>query len=372
MMGCRWFRFRGIWESEDLSFDEEENTNAACLTVAAASIINFHRWPRASYFDALYARCHERGESVPVAHKWDFGLINGPGSPHSNCLTDDPEKRTLPSNEDWTGVSEIRKLMYVIERAYGHDYECFRARSRECEGLGNFPVHHLMRNRFGYPHASSLSIRNPEARKTAVRDIRSGNPVIAVKCEHVFALDGYKTDRKTGEGLFHACDYVSADESTGWFTWKQLLETGLIRVIADLDPDIALRPKPGQAKIAYWFGDDYLPQTSHTGRKGFVRIQSASKEPVGAVDVVVTIRQHDSLTTPDVRQLALFKGVAAGRSLRVPAKGTFAFDISEACVISVVIRNNGASPRTLRATFHDFAGSHDLENWQEKRLYGTN
>jgi hypothetical protein len=261
--------------------------------------------------------------------------------------------------------------MYVIERAYGHDYQCFRTRSRECEGLGDFPVHHLMRNRFGYPHASSLSVRNPEARKTAIRDISNGNPVIAVKCEHVFPLDGYKTDRQTGEGLFHACDYVGAEESTGWFTWEQLTGTGLIRIIADLSPDIVVHPRPGQAKIAYWFGNDYLPQTSNTRRKGFIRIQSGSKQPIGPLDVVVAIRQHDSLSAANTRQLALYKGTVAGPTLRVPAKGVFTFDIAASCVISVVLRNNATTQQTLRMTFHDFAGSHDLEAWQEKQLYET-
>jgi hypothetical protein len=371
IMGCRWFRFRGIWESEEISFDEEENTNAACLTVAAASIINFHRWPKASYFDALYATCHTRGESVPIAHKWNFALINGPGGPNANCISDDPMARVAPATEPaWTGVSEIRKLMYTIERAYGHDHECFRAHSRECEGLGDFPVHHMMRNRFGYPHASSLSVQNPQARKTAIRNIKDGCPVIAVKCEHVYPLDGYKVHPKTGEGLFHACDYVSAEESTGWFTWKSLMETGLIRIIGDLSPDVAIGPRPGQAKIAYWWGDEYLPQTSYTTRKGFLRIQNPAGTPIGALDVVVSLRHRDSLGEAATHQLALYKGTVAGSVLRVPAKDSFNFSISKACVVTVVLRNNEPEPRRLRIVFHDFAGKHDLEAWQEKKLFG--
>lgn len=371
LMGCRWFRYRGYWETMSDSLDEEENIEAVCLTVAAASVINYHRWPSASYFDALYSRCAEQGSDVPVGHRWDFRLINGTGGRSAACESDDPVNRVSATRSGWTGIDEIRKLMYVVERAYGFDHECFRSRTNECEGLGDYPLHHLMRNRFGYPLASSLSIKNAQARKTAIRSIRAGYPVIAMKCEHVFVLDGFKVHPSTGKGVFHAADYVNADETTGWFTWRDMVDDGLVRVIANLTPEVLLRKKPGQRKIVYWWGDDYIPQSSGTTRKGFIRLLSGTSRPLGNIEVVVTVQQRDSLVEPQLRTLAVRRVEHAGNVLRIPAQGTFSFDISSRALVSVEIRNREDADKRFRIMFHDFAGDHDLDPYDERKLLGA-
>lgn len=367
LMGCKWFRYRGYWEAMEDSLDEEENTEAVCLTVAVSSIMNFHRWPRASYFDAMFSRCHTQGSPVAVAHRWRYDLINGTGGRNANCEADDPALRTV-GKTGWSGLDEIRKLMYVVERSFGYDHECFRAKTNECEGLGDYSVHHLMRNRFGYPTASSLSVKNPDARKAVIRNIRQGLPVIAIKCEHVFVLDGYRKDPKTGAATFHAADYVNADETTGWFTWREMVEAGMVRVVAGLSPDIVLRKKPGQRKIAYWWGDDFIPQSSNSSRKGFLRIVSSNGAHLGQVDVSVSVRGFDSLLTEQEETLATHRGAIQAPLLRIPAKGTFAFNVHDRAAVTVVLRNKDVTDKTIRIVFHDFDGDHDLEAWQEKKV----
>ncbi len=370
LMGCRWFRYRGYWEAMEDSLDEEENTEAVCLTVAVSSIINYHRWPKASYFDAMFSRCHTQGSPVAVAHRWRYDLINGPGGRNANCVSDDPASRTV-AKSGWSGLDEIRKLMYVVERSFGYDHECFRAKTSECDGLGDYSVHHLMRNRFGFPTASSLSVRNLDARKAVIRNIKQGLPVIAMKCEHVFVLDGYRKNSKTGKAAFHAADYVNADETTGWFTWHQMVDEGMVRVVAGLSPDIVLRKKPGQRKIAYWWGDDFIPQTSHSPRKGFLRVMSSNGANLGQIDVSVTVRQFDSLLTEQHRTLATHRQAVQAPLLRIPARGTFAFDVYDRAAVTVVLRNRDSVNKSVRIVFHDFDGAHDLEAWQEKKVLGV-
>ncbi|MBD3238950.1 MAG: hypothetical protein GF331_00085 [Chitinivibrionales bacterium] len=370
LMGCRWFRYRGYWEAMEDSLDEEENTEAVCLTVAVSSIMNYHRWPKASYFDAMFSRCHTQGSPVAVAHRWRYELINGPGGRNANCESDDPASRTV-GKTGWSGLDEIRKMMYVVERSFGYDHECFRAKTNECEGLGDYSVHHLMRNRFGYPTASSLSVKNPEARKAVMRNIREGLPVIAIKCEHVFVLDGIRKDPKKGTVTFHACDYVNADETTGWFTWREMVDAGMVRVVAGLAPDIVLRKKPGQRKIAYWWGDDFIPQSSGTSRKGFLRIVSSDGTNLGHIDVSVSVRQFDSLLTEQHETLATHRQAVPSPQLRIPARGTFTFDVYERAAVTVVARNREAVDKKIRIVFHDFDGDHDLEAWREKKVLGV-
>jgi len=361
LMGCRFFRYRGYWEVIQDTLDQEESTEAVCVTVAMASVLNYHRWPLQSYFDGAYRDGAAGCFAVPIAHRWRYDLINGPKRAGGNCEDDDPGLRTLPWRQDWTGLDEIRKLIYVVERSFGHDQEFFRSKTSSCDGLGDYAIDHMMRNRFGYPEATSVSVRNSACMKLAIRNITDGVPVIALKCEHAFVLDGYRKDPASGKPVFHVADYVNGEETTGWFSWKMLLEEGMAGIIANLNPSYTL-PSRTQRRIAYWWGDDFVPCTSNSTRRGLVRISRAAKASLGDLEIRVTLEQHDPCCVEDQRTIFTHRGPLTGSELRIPAKGSFELRISSRTAVSVVIRNNEAHAKKLRVMFHDFEGSHDIES----------
>jgi len=366
-MGCNFFRYRGDWEVIQDSADLEENTEAVCVTVAMASVLNFHRWPRESYFDGAFRDPISGCFSVPVAHRWQYRLINGPMHACHDCEHDDPSSRSLPWRQCWTGLDEIRKLIYVVERSFGHDQEFFRSSTPSCEGLGDYAIQHMMRNRFGYPEATTVSTRNSACMKLAVRNIVAGLPLIALKCEHAFVIDGYRKDKGAGKHMFHVADYVNGEETTGWFSWKQLVEEGTVALIANLNPDYSL-PARTQRRIAYWWGDDYIPCTSNSTRQAFLRIIQPTGRALGGLEVRVAIEQHDPCCLEDQRTIVVHRGPVERSELRIPAKGAFELPISSRTAVSLVIRNTEPQAKKLRILLHDFEEGHDIESCEGRAV----
>ncbi len=259
ILGCKFFKFKGYWEQVIDTVEPDESIEGACLTVALAGLINYHRWPKRNRFDGEYFDCAGMVLPKPIEEEWAFDLITGNKKNNEDCSGDDPELRSAPDDPERTGLSEIRRLLYAVERSFGYHHECFRTTEEECGGTGYIPVQHVLRNRFGYPLSTALAAGSPEGKKKAIENILSGYPIIALKCDHAYIVDGYKIDKSSGKRLFHVCDYVMSEHSTGWFTWKELLSEGLFRVVVDIKPTILLRRGPSAQTVRYEWGNGRLP-----------------------------------------------------------------------------------------------------------------
>jgi hypothetical protein len=367
MMGCKFFRYRGWWETKDDTLDAEESTEAVCLTVAMASIMNFHRWPRESFFDGSLSAAESEAVPVSIAHRWQYGLINGPGGRAENCYEDNPGKRFQPGRPEWTGIDEIRKLMYVVERAYGRDHELLRVASRGCDGMGYYSLHYILRNRLGYPGATSVLVKNPQCKKMVITDLVRGLPVLGAKCEHSYVIDGVRKDPHTGAVQFHMADYVNGEETMGWFSWPQMLHEGMVQVVVGLSPDV-LVGKRAKTVIDYYWGNGYVPNTSHQTRQGFVRLTRPAGTPLGRMAVSV-VAQHRDPNYPD-KQIVLCRSTAnlTKPTARIPARGTFRFDVAEMTKVEVIVQNQDTFSKKIRVVFHDFESTHTIEAGDERSL----
>ncbi|MBD3422382.1 MAG: hypothetical protein GF398_19890 [Chitinivibrionales bacterium] len=352
-MGCRFFQFQGEWEMTVNLADKEQNTEAVCITVAVASIINYYRWPAASFFDGVNAIYGNIDTAVPIRYTWDFPLINGPVRP-LDCADDDPAQRRLPHDTLHTGAEEIRRLIYAVERAYGNIHDIFKTDKSQCGGEGLYGVEHLMRNRFGYPDCRTLPIANPKTKNKVIKDLSAGKPVIAMKCDHVYVLDGFRVNRATGEASFHSCDYVMADSSMGWFPWGKFKEEGLSHVVVDIIPSTTLRAQSPRKRIVYKWGDDYLPYTSNSERKGFIEVISPAGLPLGNLNIALHQKHFDRLLKRVPPALPQHSGWIAQDCLRIPTTGFFELPIDSCMYMYVDIVNKNRYARRVGVIFHDF------------------
>lgn len=354
LLGCKVLRFRGLWEHSPDSLRPDEGTEGVCLAVAAGSVILYNKWPKRSHFDGSYVICGDSAVVKPVDHTWRFSLITGDKGRLQDCDSDDPELRTDTEDPDWTGIDEIRRLVYVVERAYGFDHECFRSAGGECGGTGYHPLEHIMKNRLGYPSARTVGARRPEARKQVIRSVRNGLPVIGMKCDHAYVIDGFKIDPKTGEHLYHSCDYVLGEGTMGWFTWKYLLSEGLERVIVGLSPAVILPKGPSTFTIRYRWGDEFVPATSNTKRRGYLSVTHRDGGALGALSVRVRATDRSAYTSETTRAILLVERSYEGATARIPATGTFEFSIGKKTDMLVNIRNRDPVAKAVRVEFHDF------------------
>lgn len=371
MMGCKFFRYRGWWEADEDTADPEEGTEAICITVAMASIMNFHRWPTESLFDGIYMDPGDGGiEPVYIAHKWHYGLITGSYGRNEKCYDDDPATRTLPGRPEWSGLNEIRKLIFVVERAFGRNDEALRVPGDGCEGVGYYSLHYILRNRLGYPNATSLTVKNPQCKRLVIQDLQRGLPVLGAKCEHTFVIDGYRVNKKTGKAQFHLADHVDGSATMGWFTWKQMLSEGVVQMVTGLSPDVLLT-KGGQKEFGYYWGDGYVPHTSHNDRQVFLRVIRPSGSPLGTLGITLTAHHRDagSATKPEV----LYRANASSDDavLRIPQRGTLPLSVGERTKLTLVLRNGDRYSKKVRIVLHDFESDHSVSVGDERYLFGN-
>ncbi|MGD9200624.1 MAG: hypothetical protein PVI26_03595, partial [Chitinispirillia bacterium] len=116
-LGCKQLQFRGMWENDIDSSKLDESTDGICITVSLANILLYYQWPLLSHFDGVFITDSNKILLKRINHNWNFNLITGRRTT-SDCESDDPESRHLPNLAGWTGVQEIRKLVYVIERSF--------------------------------------------------------------------------------------------------------------------------------------------------------------------------------------------------------------------------------------------------------------
>ncbi len=372
-LGCKVFEFKGEWERDIDSSDLRNSTYGMCLTVATATILNWYQWPRTSLFDGVrWVDSSRTYESAAVARAWDYHLITGGKGPVQDCRTDDPELRVSAADPSWTGADEIKKLIWTTERSFGVSYGRFEIESPECEfeGGGYFPLQNILKNRFGYPNARLVHLRNKEERDEAAEELRSGEPVIVMECGHAYVVDAIDRDPLYGEIILHSTDYLSDSATMGWFEWQHFHENGASWAIAGLDPVFRIQGKETR-KITYDFGDRHLPSTSNTTRRAVIRIRSTQCTPLG--DLRITVQSVIPSTIDTVTTSTLYHTAARFDSsmLRLPEDGMFEFGIKEEGSLSLVFTNNDNAPKKLFIELHDFDSSHVLSPQEEALLATT-
>jgi len=352
LMGCRFFKFNGEWERVEDPDDPDESTEGACLVVAMASIVNYHRWPLESHFDGVFIRFGGHAITKHIYHKWDYDLISPAGEAAVDCENDSPCARYSRANPDWTGEDEIHKLIYVVERSFGVNNDWFRTLDRSCYGSGHYAIEHVMRNRLGYPGARTLPAKKGETRKHVIRNLTNGLPVIAMKCDHVLVIDGYRSGRRRGEGLFHSCDYVSGDVTMGWFNWSGLLNDHVEHFVVDLAPVFNIRRGQAEARVVYSWGEGCVAFTSQTAREGFITIESAGDGALQGLGVELVVDKSQS-PRAGATKLSGFHPSQDG-SFRIPHEGTLPFRVGRRGRVVLKLINTDRRPKQLRIIFHDF------------------
>ncbi|MBN1128126.1 MAG: hypothetical protein JXA71_04035 [Chitinispirillaceae bacterium] len=363
-LGCKLLQFRGFWEYDMDSSRIDESTDAVCISVAISNILLYYLWPPVSEFDGYFMDSPYSGMVKRINHRWNYKLITGPRTT-SDCESDDPESRYLPNNPGWTGVSEIRKLVYVAERSFGYNHELIKNKdTTACEGEGYYPIEHVLRNRFGYPLCATIDAKIPASKRIVLDNLRQRMPVIAMRCDHIYLLDGFKYDSLKKRYLIHSTDYVQGEDSMGWFPWKFFFGEGLDRFVVNITPRYRLSPGPSRGKIVYSWGEGIIAGTSYTSRKARVVLLRENRRQIGSVELSVRLQNTTPFSNKESRILYRFNGTVSKPSMVIPPKGYLKFDVDETADVELVIRNNDPYAKNFRIVFHDFVDKKSKKNAQ--------
>jgi hypothetical protein len=353
-LGCKQLRFRGFWENNIDSANLEESTDGICITVALANIMLYYRWPEGSHFDGIFISGDYNHIVKRIKHRWNYDLIVGPKTT-ADCDSDDPHARIHADYPGWTGTHEIRHLIYAVERSFGYAHEYFKTiDTNACDGEGYYAIEHVLRNRFGYPLCKTIDAKTAHGKRAAIRNLKNNMPVIAMKCDHAFLLDGYRYDTKRGRALIHSSDYLQMDASMGWFPWKYFDNEALDRFVINISPEYRLSSGPSSGKISYYWGTGYIPATSNTMRKGRIIIRRSGNLPVGSIVAVLKAQDMSDYAAGNVDCLYHFKGRIDKNIMLIPDEGFFFFDVGNTTRIDLSISNYDKAAKSLTIVFQDF------------------
>ena len=352
-LGCKQLRFRGTWECSIDSVHPDESIDGVCISVALANVMIYFQWPLFSHFDGDYLTKSYDGIIKHINEQWNYRLITGSRTT-DDCKSDSPETRHDPRNPNRTGVHEIRRLLYAIERSFGFDYNYFKTKdSSACQGNGYFAIEHVMRNRFGFPNCTTIDANKPGSRTKVVNELKNNVPVIAMRCDHIYLLDGYRFDTVKKRDLIHSSDYIQGDASIGWFPWKAFYREKLDRFVVDINPRLPIPEGPSTVIVNYFWGDGYIPGTKYTKRKGRLFISHETDLPLGNIETIVYSSDISPYADDTRKMLYSAKGFFNGRFISIPDNDYFTFDVREANKIELVITNKDAYGKNIRVLFCD-------------------
>ena len=352
-LGCKQLRYRGVWECDKDTVHPDESIDGICISVSLANIMMYYAWPPFSSFDGIYLTTGYDGVIKHIDRRWDYSLITGPRTTY-DCETDDPELRHSVENPQWSGLDEVHRLLYAVERSFGFDHNYFKIKdSTACNGDGYFGIEHVLRNRFGYPNARTIDAGKTSSRKTVIANLKQNIPVIAMRCDHIYLLDGYKYDKNRQRDLIHSSDYLQGEESIGWFPWKAFYIEKLDRFVVDIHPRVRIPAGPSTHTITYCWGEGYIPGTQYTERKGRLFVYRENNLPLGNIEILLQSVDLTPYTDDSVMTLSGMRGDFTARQITVPEAGYFDFGVLEAKKITVVIKNKDPFVKNIRVLFCD-------------------
>lgn len=352
-LGCKQLSYRGIWECKKDSLHPDESIDGVCISVALANVMIYYQWPLFSRFDGVYMTSSYDGIIKHINHRWNYPLITGPRT-CDDCLSDTPENRRDPKNPNRTGIDELRILLYAVERSFGFDYNYFKTKdSSACKGDGYYGIEHVMRNRFGFPNCKTIDANKTGSRTKVVSDLKKKIPVIAMRCDHTYLLDGYKYDPVKKRDMIHSSDYLQGEASIGWFPWKAFYNENLDRFVVDVYPQTVLPKGPSVSTINYFWGDGYIPGTQYTKRKGKIFISSENDLPLGKLEIAVYSTDISQYADDTRKVLYKTKGLYNGKLITVPEKSYFTFEVSEENRLDLVVTNQDKIKKKIRVLLCD-------------------
>lgn len=352
-LGCKQLKYRGLWESIEDTIHPDEAVSGVCISVALGNVMMYYQWPLFSRFDGIFLTTSYDGIIKHIDRRWNYQLITGPRTT-SDCGTDDPSTRHAVDNPSWTGIDEMRRLLYSIERSFGFDHNFFKTKdSTACHGEGYYGIEHVLRNRFGYPNCKTLDAFKKGSRTAVVRNLKKKIPVIAMRCDHIYLLDGYKFDEKKQRDMIHSSDFIQDETSFGWFPWKAFYAETLDRFVVDVYPWYTIPKGPDTSIISYFWGDGYIPGTKYTQRRGRLFIFRDSDLPLGKLEI--SIQSVDLTPYAGDSSTTLYHSTRRYKNhhITIPAKGYIDFDISEAKKIDLIITNKDPYAKNIRVMFCD-------------------
>ncbi len=352
-LGCKQLRYRGYWEYSPDSLHPDEAINSVCISVALANVMMYYQWPVFSHFDGIYLNNSSEGIIKHIDRRWNYPLIMGSRTT-GDCATDDPQQRHEPNNPAWTGIDEMHRLLYAVERSFGFDHNYFKTKdSSACSGDGYFGVEHVLRNRFGYPNCRTIDAGKRGSKTEVVNNLKKNIPVIAMRCDHIYLLDGYRFDPKKKRDLIHSSDYLQEQASIGWFPWKAFYNEKLDRFVVGITPDLHLTGGPSKKTVSYFWGDGYLPGTKYTERGGKVFIYRENGASLGNLTISITSKDLSPYAYDSTITHCRTSGTFNRNYLVIPGKEYFPFEVSTANRIDVTITNNDPGAKNIRVIFSD-------------------
>jgi len=352
-MGCKQLRFRGVWEHCIDSNRLDESIDGVCVTVAIGNIMLYYRWPPRSQFDGAFIDDYGYAVDKRIDYTWNYPLITGTRTVW-DCDSDNPEKRYSVTKKNWNGLKEIRTLIYAVERSYGYNHEYFRVPDDSaCQGDGYYAIEHALRNRFGYPGCYTIKADTEESRKVVIQNLKAGMPVIGMRCDHIYILDGYKYDPVKKRDLFHSTDYLQWDASMGWFPWKYYYREKLDRFVVNITPQYRLNKGPSCGIINYEWGEGYLPATEYTVRLGKMVIWREHKKPLGSFSVTIKSFSQNEGGEYDTAHIYHSNKEASTDKVIIPEKGYFTFSVNTYTRLKAALQNKDPWSKNLRIMFID-------------------
>ena len=352
-LGCKQLQYRGLWECVQDSIHPDEAIDGVCISISLANIMMYYQWPTFSRFDGIYLTTGYDGIIKHIDRRWNYQLITGARSTY-DCETDDPHNRHTDGNPSWSGIDEMHRLVYAVERSFGFDSNYFKTKDTSaCRGDGYFAIEHVLRNRFGYPDCMTIDALKKGSRTAVVNNLKQGLPVIAMRCDHAYILDGYKFDPKKRRDLIHSSDYLQGETSIGWFPWKAFYNEKLDRFVIGIHPQHIVPGGPDSTRISYFWGEGYIPGTQYTERRGRLFIFCENDRSLGNINVRVESVDLTPYADDNIKKLYQTKGNYTQRQLTVPEKGYIDFAIGEAKKVDLIINNKDSYEKKIRVLFCD-------------------
>ncbi|MBN1760326.1 MAG: C10 family peptidase [Chitinispirillaceae bacterium] len=352
-LGCKQLRYRGYWEYLKDTIHPDEAIDGVCISVALANVMMYYHWPVFSRFDGIYMTSSYDGIIKHIDRSWNYPLITGPRTT-SDCATDNPAFRHAANDTSWTGLDELHRLLYAVERSFGFDHNYFKTKDTSaCRGDGYYAVEHVMRNRFGYPNGITIDANRRGSRTIVVENLKKNIPVIAMRCDHIYLLDGYTFDQKKNRDMIHSSDYIQEETSNGWFPWKAFYNEKLDRFVVDNYPTVRIGKGLSTKRIPYFWGEGYLPGTHYTERKGRLFIIRENNAALGNLEITVQSKDLTEYANDSNFTLYTTKGVYRKNSIVIPEDGYFNFEVREANRIDLIITNRDPVSKNIRVQFCD-------------------
>jgi hypothetical protein len=351
LLGCRWLNYDNGWANTPVMFrgwDKPINAGTGlCFQGSISSLMLHYGWPDQIDFNGMLAT-----EQVSIKHSFQYDAVNN----FTDGANDNPADRVIPD----CAITGYSTAMNEIARLYGAVHTACNYESYNYHVLWEpyTRIKDIMKIRLGFSNVEVIASDDPLARQKVIQHLTGVNmserqPVVAFGANHTWLIDDYRvsTDSlgKTVE-MFHILSY---DNSCGHHCahWDSLGFHSPVAFITDVKPDVAV-PASSTYTIEYNLGDNTVPSSSGTIRRGSFRIRGMQAETVQFGLTTTLLRfSKGSWIVDSSLQSGTFSVHSDGI---VTPQFTYAVGAADSVRIRLTLVNRSANTAGIRILLNDY------------------